>query len=148
MLEAFEDKAALVLLVLGFVALGGYGISAAGAGGAAMILLIYGIYAIISVVAGVAAAFITASILGASFGLFGSAVLRLAGIIVFTSAIAVAIPFGGLLSLIVYIGLLMWLFELDPMEVLVFTIILWLMRFVVGFLLAAMLIAALGTVPG
>lgn len=146
MLDTNEDKVALGLLVSGVVILGWVGLSHAGVAGAAVILLVYGLYAAISVVAGVAAAFATAYLMNASFGLFNSAVLRLAGIIVFTAALAVAIPYGGWLALLVYIGLLFWLFELEPFEILVFTIILWIIRFLLGLILAAMLLAAVGAV--
>ena len=144
MLEATEDKVALVLLVLGSALLWWVGLSGAGVAGAVVVLVAYGLYAVISVIAGIAAAYATASLINASFGLLHSAVLRLAGIIVFTAAISVAIPYGGLLSLLVYIGLLFWLFELEPFEILVFTIILWVVGFLVGLALVAMLVSAAG----
>jgi hypothetical protein len=142
MLETTEDKIGLGLLVIGFVILAVFGITQAGAIAAVLLLGIYLVYAVVSVVLGVAAAFATAYLMGASFGLVTSAILKLAGIIVFTSAIAVAVPYGGLLGLVAYILLLMWMFELEIMELVVFTIVLWIMRFVVGLLLVAIIAAA------
>lgn len=146
MLETTEDKTALALLVIGIVVLAVFGVMQAGAVGAVLLLVIYLVYAVVSVVLGVAAAFATAYLMGASFGLVSSAILKLAGIIVFTSAIAVAVPFGGLLGLVAYILLLMWMFELEFMELVVFTLVLWAMRFVVGLALLAMIAAAAAAV--
>ncbi|QDT31147.1 hypothetical protein [Thalassoglobus polymorphus] len=138
MLEENEDKVSLGLLVIGSVILCWAGVSSSGVEDGLIIILVYGLYTLLSVVAGVAAAFITAAIMKVSFGVIGSAVLRLAATIVFSTAIAETIPFGGLLSLITYFGLLMWFFELELFEVIIFAVILSIMRLVVSFALAVM----------
>jgi hypothetical protein len=72
-----------------------------------------------------------------SFGELRSAGVKLAGIIVLTSALSAVIPFGGFLSIFVYLALLMWLFELEMFEAIVFAIVLTVVRFVVALLVLA-----------
>ena len=146
MLETTEDKVALVLVILGVIMLGAYGIMDSDGSGGLILLLVYGVYAVVSVVAGVAAAFATAWMLGASFGFVGPAILKLSAIIVFSTAVSVVVPFGGLLGLLVYVGLLVWFFELSPFEVFVFVLVLAGLRFVLAIGLAMMLAAAMGAV--
>jgi hypothetical protein len=66
---------------------------------------------------------VTASILHTGFGELRSAFLKLAAIIVFSGSLSAIIPYGGLLVLFVYLGLLMWLFGLEIREAIVFAII-------------------------
>ncbi|MBT5017681.1 MAG: hypothetical protein HON04_02940 [Planctomicrobium sp.] len=53
-----------------------------------------------------------------------------------TTAISVILPYGGLLSLILFFALLSWFFELEGMEIIVFTVVLWGMRYLVLIALA------------
>ena len=80
---------------------------------------------------GTVAAFVTAKITGASFGELWTAMLKLAGIIVFTGALSLAIPYGGLLVVFIYLGLLMWLLDLAFGEAVIFAIVFTLIRFAV-----------------
>jgi hypothetical protein len=97
---------------------------------------------VIGVFLGIIACYVTASLLGTSFGYLGSAALKLAGIFTFPTAVSQLVPFGWLLSLILFFGLLTWLFNLDWFEALIFTFVLWGVR--IGFIFGlAMLLASL-----
>ncbi len=86
----------------------------------------------VSVAIAVPVCFLAASLLGVSFGLLSSAVLKLAGIFAVTSAIRAFVPFfGGIISLAVYLSLLVLLFELEWFEALVYAILLWLVNVLV-----------------
>ena len=50
------------------------------------------------------------------------------------------IPYGGLLVLFLYFGLLIWLFSLALYEAVVFAIIFWIVRFAVVLLLVGLLL--------
>ena len=100
---------------------------------------IVAVAAVLETVLGILAAYVTSSISGISFGELGTAALKLAGILVFTGALAFLIPFGGFIAFFVYLGLLVWLFELDMREAMLFAVVLWIMRLLVGFGLSAAL---------
>jgi hypothetical protein len=93
--------------------------------------------AALETVLGILAAYVTSSISGISFGELKTAALKLAGILLFTGALAFLIPLGWIIALFVYLGLLVWLFELDMREALLFAVVLWLMRLLIRFALAA-----------
>lgn len=139
MLNETEDKVALGLVLVGYAGLVIHGIATMGTSQAILIFIVFSILTVLSVVAGTLAAFITAAIMQTSFGVFQSAVLRLAGTMVLTTAMSVMLPFGGLLSFIAFFALLAWFFDLDGMEMLVFSIVLWAMRYVVMIVLAILI---------
>jgi hypothetical protein len=93
--------------------------------------------AVLETVLGILAAYLTSSISGISFGELRTAALKLAGILLFTGALAFLIPLGWIIALFVYLGLLVWLFELDMREALLFAVVLWFMRLLIRFTLAA-----------
>jgi hypothetical protein len=93
--------------------------------------------AVLETVLGIVAAYATSSISGISFGELRTAALKLAGILVFTGSLAFLIPFGGLIAFFVYLGLLVWLFELDMREAMLFAVVLWVLRLIIHFALAA-----------
>lgn len=122
MFEETEAKIGAALFVVGAVGLEVIAASNAGAIGLFFAIAIYGVFIAVSVILGVAAAFITAAVLGASFGEIKSAIIKLAGIIAFSSLISVTIGIGWVSGL-AFGGLAMWLFELDYVEVVVFSVV-------------------------
>ena len=93
--------------------------------------------AVLETVLGIVAAYITSSIGGISFGELRTAALKLAGILLFTGALAFLIPLGWIIALFIYLGLLVWLFELDMREAVLFAVVLWVIRLLVSFGLSA-----------
>jgi hypothetical protein len=135
-----EFAGPLALLVIGLLI---YGIAAfvkAGTTSAFVLMGVIFLMAAIETVLGIVAAFITASVMSTSFGELRTAVLKLAAILVFSSAIAFVVPyFGGIISLAIYAALLMGLFGLELIEAIVFSVIFWLIRMGVVVLLAGLL---------
>lgn len=94
---------------------------------------IVAVAAALETVVGIVAAYVTWSISGIGFGELKTAALKLAGILLFTGALAFLISFGWIVAFPVYLGLLVWLFELDIREAILFAVVLWVVRLVVGF---------------
>ena len=69
------------------------------------------------------ACYATAQLLGISFGLLRTAVLKLGAIFVFSVAVAQVIP--GFFTLVIYFGLVALLFDIHVMEAVAFTMIMW-----------------------
>jgi hypothetical protein len=129
----------LVLVVLGFLlfAITGYRLS--GAGGPAVMMAYIGVATVLGTILMIAAAFVTAKLIGASFGELSTASLKLAAIYIFPAAIGSLMPFGGFLAFFIWLGLLLWLFELEVYQAVVFAIVLWVVNFLVGLLLVGIL---------
>jgi len=73
---------------------------------------------------GVIACYITAKIMSTDFGLLLPAIVKLAAVFIFPSAVTFFIPWiGWLIALGLYWCLLQWLFELDGMETIVLSIV-------------------------
>lgn len=134
-----EFVAPLALLVAGLLLFGFGAFMQAGAGTAAQVMAIVFIVAAVQTVVGIGAAYLTAAMIGTSFGELRTAFVKLAGIIVFSSAIAFLIPFGGIVSLFVYFGLLLWLFELEMYEAVAFAFIFAIIRVGVMAMISGML---------
>jgi hypothetical protein len=134
-----EFVAPLALLVAGLLLYGGAAFYSAGARSAVVVMGIMFLIAAVQTVLGIAAAYITASLLSTGFGELRSAFVKFAGILVFTGAITWIIPYGGLLSLFVYFGLLVWLFGLETYEAAIFAIIFAIIRFIVLLALFALI---------
>jgi hypothetical protein len=129
----------LVLIVLGLIIYGIGGFNRTGTNGAAAqvsgVLMAAGIGTAVMIFA----AFVTASLVGVSFGELGPAALKLAAIYIFPASIASLIPFGILLAFFIWLGLLMWLFELEVFQAVIFTIVLISVNLLVGMGLRAVL---------
>jgi hypothetical protein len=106
-----------------------------GGRGAMFVLGIVMVIIAVNVVLGIVAAYVVVSLTGASFGEMRTAVVKLAGIITLSSALSMVIPFGGLLVLFIYLGLLIWMFEIEFGEAIIFAIVLAVVRFGVYVLL-------------
>ncbi len=127
--EAKEFKIPVALTVVGFALLLARAyVDPQGAGMlTAFINLV--IATAVGVALGIGACFLAARVLDTSFGFLSSAIYKLTGTFTFTAGVAGAVggPWGWFLSLPIYFGLLSWLFELDMLETIVFTLILWVM---------------------
>jgi hypothetical protein len=84
---------------------------------------------IVRVGLGVVACYLTARIMGVGFGYLTTAILKLAAVFIFPSAVTFFIPMfgipvlGSLIAILLYWGLLEWLFELGAMETIALVII-------------------------
>ena len=87
----------------------------------------------------ICAAFLVAMFLNVSFGDARAAILKFSGATLVSGGIAALIPYGGIVALFIFLGLIMWLFELD----LAYAIALTVVYFVVAFAVALVLRAAL-----
>lgn len=130
----------LTLLILGMLLLGITPLLTSGVKSAGIVITAGVVLAAVQTILGIAAAYITAAVMGTGFGELRSAILKFAGIIVLCSALGSLIPFGGLLVFVLYFGLLVWLFGLETYEALVFAIIFGIVRFIVVLLLLAALL--------
>ncbi len=83
----------------------------------------------------VIAAIIVATALKVSFGEVPSAILKFAAAALASGAIATLIPVGGIVALFIFLGLIMWLFELEITYAIAVTFVYFLASFGVGFAL-------------
>ena len=126
----------IVLIILGFLIWAYVGFRLAGVAGPVIAMAVIGVGAVVGTGLMIAAAFLTAGLIGVSFGELGPAALKLAAIYLFPSAVGSLIPFGGLLAIFLWLALLMWLFELEMLQAIVFAIVLFLIRWAVAWVLA------------
>jgi len=133
----------LILIGIGLAIYAVAGFALAGPGGAGATLIGLLIAVAVGVVLGIVALYITAAIMSIDFGPLGQAILKLCAIFVFSGAVAEFIPvpiLGWLVSLGLYLWLLAWLFELEPLETIVCALVILGVRIAVGiFLLAAIM---------
>lgn len=133
MSEADKDrKIPFALIGVGLVLYTVAGFVRFRAKGPAPVLAVVAVGCVVGVALMLAAAFITAKITGTSFGELGSAVLKLAAIYLFPSAVGLFVPgiVGGLVASVIAFVLLMWLFELELPYAIIFTIVTWVVNFV------------------
>jgi hypothetical protein len=128
----------IILLVLGLIIFSIVAVKLAGAWSPAVMGIIL-LAAAIETALGIGAAYLTAMVMGTSFGELRTAVVKLAAIIIFCGALGMIIPFGWILVFFVYFGLLMWLFGLEVFEAGVFSVIFTGVRFLAAILLLQML---------
>jgi hypothetical protein len=120
--SAWEVKVPLALLVFGLAILVIHGLMTQGAKGATEMLLGIGLLLLIYLPITIAAMFIAAPIVDVTFGEFGPAVLKIAGIYVFSSAVqdvgstTVHPALGWALGLVAMLVLFHKAFELSPGE--------------------------------
>ena len=136
---AKERQIPLGLIVGGLVLFAAAALFRAGAGGAAVAMGAMGIVAVIGVALMVLAAFITSALTSTSFGDFGAAVLKFAGIYLFSSGVGAVLGggwLGGLVGTAVFFSLIVYLFELETPYAVAFTIIYWGVSFVAALAVA------------
>jgi hypothetical protein len=134
--ETPEWVAPTILLALGLVlSIGGMAMTK-GADGFAEGLNTVGLQLLVTVPLSIAGLFISAAVLGLTFGTIGMAILKLAAINVLTLSIAMTFQFGGLpayfaFTLVAPVGWLLfhWLFQLEPTETMWVLTVLWLIQF-------------------
>jgi hypothetical protein len=126
----------IVLILVGFLIWAFVGYRMMGTAGPAIVLAVIGVGAVIGTAIMIAAAFLTAKLLGMSFGELGPAILKLAAIYLFPAAVGSLFPFGVLLALVLWFALLLWMFEIEVFQAIVFVIVLFVVRLAVGWVLA------------
>jgi hypothetical protein len=127
---AVEFVIPLVLLCVGLTTFSVGAFVLDGRGAATSVLLAVLVITAIQTVLGIGVAYLTAALIGASFGELKSAFLKFAAVFVLAGAVAWVVPAGGWLAFFVYFGLLLWLFGLETYEAAVFAVIFALLRFI------------------
>jgi hypothetical protein len=87
----------------------------------------------------IGAALLVGTLLSVSFGSVSSAALKFAGAALASGGLAAVIPFGGIVALFVFLGLIMWLFELELTYAVVLTVVYFVISYAVGLVLRAAL---------
>ena len=131
--HAKERQIPLALIGLGLALYVVAAFVRAGAAGVGPTLLAVMIGGVVQTVILVATAFLLATVLSISFGNVGSAILKFAAAALVSGAVAALIPFGGIVALFVFLGLIMWLFELEVPYAVALTILYLVVSFVVAF---------------
>jgi hypothetical protein len=139
--DAREKTIPLVLIGLAIVILGGRAVLLPGME-TAEFLLVFGFGMGLMVLIGILACFISAAVLNVSFGELGPATLKLAGMLSFTYAASSRIVGGFIVAGILLVIFLVWLFDLEPGEAIITTVILWLTQLIVSGLIIAALASA------
>lgn len=124
----------LLLVVAGFVG--------AGAAGAGATIVGLGVVLAFNIVLGIVGLYVAAALLQIEFGHVGTAVIKLAAVFSASVAVGAFLPdpiLGWLVALVIYLGLLAWLFALEPFELVVCVVILAVVRFVGGMILGMIL---------
>ena len=143
--SAWEVKVPLVLLVFGLAILVIHGLATGGAKGGATMLLGIGLLLLIYLPITIAAMFIAAPLVDVTFGEFGPAVLKIAGIYVFSSAIqdvaatTVHPALGWALGLGASLALFRKAFELDSGEAIKAVFVIAVVRGLLALAIASML---------
>lgn len=129
--DATEFKIPVALLIAALAIIFGYALVIAGPSIAKAVILMQVIGLAIMIPLGILACFITAKVLSIEFGPIRSASAKLAAIFTFPSAVALLIPWGPvawLVSVLLYLGLLAWLFDMEGWDPLICAIVIWLVR--------------------
>jgi len=108
----------------------GFGFATAGSAGVVITVFLLLLEALITTVLGIVACFGTAQILSTNFGTIKSASANLAAVALFPGAVGILMaqisPIVGVLTVIVLVvGLLKSLFDLEFFELVVFVLVLW-----------------------
>ena len=115
----------------------GKGLITDGAIGGLLATVGFGFIFAASVVLGILACMLIGSLVGANFGRFNTAWLKLGAVLTFPSAITQFIPFGLALNVLIYFGLLVWLFDLEVFEAIAFTVGLMMVSLAIPAIIAA-----------
>ena len=132
-----EVKIPLVLLVAGLIILLVYGLIAGGTVGVGKVLLSILAELAIGVPLAIVACFMAAKMMGIDFGLLHTAMLKLASAFIFPVAVGVIIPIpviGWLVPLLLYWLMLEKFFDLDPTDLIVCVILIFVVQTGAAFL--------------
>ncbi len=137
------------LLAVGLAVFAIAGFSKGGTDTAAGMFLFLSLRIVFVVALGIPACFLVARILNTGFGLFHTAVLKLAAIAVLPPAFAMLgglmLPFtGDWIGWILYFSLLEWLFDIEFYEAILFALVLAGMQILTAVLIARYIVGALG----
>lgn len=131
--EAFELKVSTILVVTGVGIFMGSALLHAGAQGAMATLLVVNIIMAVNLVLGLIACMITAKLLSVSFGDLRTAIVKLAAIFIFPSAVAFlvpSVPLAWITSMVLYLSLIALFFEVEGWEIVIFAVVVAIVRFV------------------
>jgi hypothetical protein len=143
--SVWEWKVPLGLLIFGLAILVIHGLATMGAKGSAATLLGLGLLLLIYLPITIAAMFIASPLVDVTFGEFGPAVLKIAGIYVFSSAIqdvaatTVHPAFGWVLGLAASLALFRKAFELEMGEAVKSVFVIWVVRGLLALAIASLL---------
>jgi len=85
----------------------------------------------------VAAAFIVALLIKEGFDEVPTAILRFAAASLFSGGLSAVIPYGGIVALFVFLGLIVWLFDIEMFQAVILTVVYMFISFGVVALLAS-----------
>jgi hypothetical protein len=137
--DSRERKIPLILIAAGVLIYVAAAFARAGSAGVGATLVGVLIGGAIQTALLIAAALVVGTLLKVSFGDLPSAALKFAGAALVSGGIATLIPYGGILALFVFLGLVMWLFEVELTYAVVLTVVYFAVSLAVGFALAAVL---------
>lgn len=83
----------------------------------------------------IAAALIVGSLLSVGFGTMRSAALKFAAVSLVSGGISALVPGGWIIALFVFLGLVVWLFEIEMTYAVVLTVVYFLVTWLVGIIL-------------
>lgn len=125
-----EIKLPLTLIGTALIIYAGFGFATAGSAGVVITVFLLLLEALISCVLGIVACFGTAQILSTNFGTIKSASANLAAVALFPGAVGILMAqvspmLGALTVIVLVVGLLKSLFDLEFFELVVFVLVLW-----------------------
>jgi hypothetical protein len=137
--HATERQIPQILIGVGLVC---YAIAAfvhAGTRGVMPVLTAVAVGAAVQTALLICAAFIVAAVLNVSFGDFNSAVIKFSGAALCSGGLGAIIPMGGIVSSVVFLALILWLFELELPYAIALTVVYFLLAVAVGVMLHSMM---------
>ena len=139
---ARERQAPIGLIIAGLVVYLFVAFRLAGPRGAPVAMGIVAVAAVLGTGLMLLAAFLTAAITRQSFGELSTGILKLAGIYIFSTAIAGLIPgaIGILIEDALFFSLLIWLFELEVPYAVVFMLVMMGINLIIGLLVVALVL--------
>ena len=124
-----EKQVPLAVVAVGIVLIAVSGAMNAGPEGAVEAILVAHGMATVNVLFALGACFLTAKLMGVSFGLVGPACLKLTAVCVILTGLSMLMPWiGWFFGLVLDAVLLMWFFEPELLEVFVLATVILLMR--------------------
>jgi hypothetical protein len=104
----------------------------AGTAGVAPLLIAVMVAGTIQTILLIGAAFLVSTMLSVSFGDFRAGVLKFSAAVLVSGGVGAIIPLGGFLATIVFLGLILWLFELEVPYAVALTVVYFLLSIVVA----------------
>jgi hypothetical protein len=132
-----EKQIPLVLIVVGALLYVLGAVVVGGSGDALPTLIAVAVGATIQTVILIVSAFIVAAILNVSFGDSKSAILKFAAASLVAGGVASLIPMGWIIGLFLFLGLVVWLFELEIIYAVVLTVVYIAVSILIGIALAS-----------